>query len=627
MTYWDSIRHALWGKPRSKAELDEAIASVENYLDVHRWDLLNTALIAGLLALAFASVGLGTEALIWAAAVFAAEVAFFLVRMKISRTKTTIRNVHQRISLLQICSFGTLLVWAPGLLFGMGKGDPLCTTLVLLAWSGSLIVVTNQNGAIPRIAITSGAVPGLLIMFVPALYAERPADIALAGLAIVLVILVARNTIANLRLSRDVFAVQADKDELIGELEIARQAAEADRRRADQANKAKTEFLAIMSHEIRTPMNGMLGMGQMLLRGDLSEEQRSYAETIVQSGDNLLALLNDTLDLSRIESGRMSLDAEEEDPRRIIEGIEALWAPRARDEGLEFTVEIDASVPARAELDSRKVQQLLTNLVGNAVKFTSKGSVIIRATAPQSGKLRFEVEDTGPGIPAEAHKRIFEKFTQADASTSRSFGGTGLGLTLCQEFAQLMGGSIKVASQEGKGSTFSVEIPCRFFVSDPEPEVVDDIVATGGADDPLDSRNGELRVLVADDHPINQKLMRAFIERFGFQYEVVENGRQAVDAVAYGNFDVVLMDVQMPEMDGITATAEIRKLPNGRGSIPVLAITANAMVGQREAYLAQGFDGYISKPIDTALLRDEILRVTKARNSAQASDTKTAASA
>jgi len=467
-------------------------------------------------------------------------------------------------------------------------------------------------------------VPGLLIIFVPPFYAQQPADIALAGLAVVLVILVARNTIANLRLSRRLFSVQADKDELIGELQIARQAADADRRRAEQANTAKTEFLAMMSHEIRTPMNGMLGMAQMLLRGDLSDEQRSYAKTIIESGDGLLALLNDTLDLSRIEAGHMSLDLDEEDPRRILGATEALWAPRVRDQGLEFKLDIADDLPGRAEMDSRKVQQILTNLVGNAIKFTSSGFVGIRASAPKEGVLRLEVMDSGPGIAPEAQKRIFEKFTQADASTSRSYGGSGLGLTLCQEFVALMGGSISVESELGQGATFIVEFPCRFFG---KPPAVDPAPSVPRPPDHDVERQGPLRVLVADDHPINQKLMRAFIERFGFQLEIVENGRQAVDAVAYGSFDIVLMDVQMPEMDGIEATAEIRKLPGDRATIPVIAITANAMVGQRESYLEQGFDGYVSKPIDTSLLKDEILRLADREHAEPDADTNKAASA
>ena len=190
-----------------------------------------------------------------------------------------------------------------------------------------------------------------------------------------------------------------------------------------------------------------------------------------------------------------------------------------------------------------------------------------------------------------------------------------------------MGGTIEVSSVEGAGATFSVEIPCRFFAGNIEPDGISDSAVSADGEDTFMEPSNELRVLIADDHPINQKLMRAFVERFGYQYEVVENGRQALDAVAYGQFDVVLMDVQMPEMDGITATAEIRKLPNGRGTIPVLAITANAMVGQCEAYLEQGFDGYVSKPIDTAVLRDEIVRVTQGRGASQAADAKTAARA
>lgn len=615
MNRWSDIKHALVGRPRTKAELDEAIAGVENYLDVHRWDLLNTAMFSGLLLLAFWSVGLGFEASIWVAAVWSSEGIFTLVRMHLSRERTSARNVYARLTTLQIGSFLTLTIWAPGLLFGMGTQDPMCTTLVLLSWSGALIVVATQNTAIPRIAITSGAVPAAMIIIFPIMYAGRPADVALAGLGCVLVILVARSMTANLRMGKQLFEVQADKDELIGELEIARQAAEADRRRANQANTAKSEFLAMMSHEIRTPMNGMLGMAQMLLRGELSDEQRNYASTIVNSGDNLLALLNDTLDLSRIESGRMTLDADEESPRKILHSLEALWGVRARDEGLEFRLEISQDVPATAEMDSRKVQQVLSNLIGNAVKFTERGSISLRASAPRDGLLKIEVTDTGPGIPLAAQRRIFEKFTQADNSTSRRYGGSGLGLTLCKEFVELMSGRIFVASEEGQGAQFTVEIPCRFLnkaASDEEAlpanmQIRDDEAA------PFDGVGGDLgplRVLVADDHPINQKLMRAFLERFGYACEIVENGRQAVDAVAYGQFDLVLMDVQMPEMDGIAATAEIRKLPKGRGEIPVLAITANAMAGQREAYLEQGFDGYIAKPIDADLLQAEIQRFT-----------------
>jgi signal transduction histidine kinase/ActR/RegA family two-component response regulator len=621
MNDWQQFKQALWGKPRTKAELDEAIAGVENHLDVHRWDFLNTIAFSSLLVLAFQAVGLGLEALIWAVCVWSVEAVLSSIHWRLRKERTTARNVMRRLAILQVGSFCTLMVWAPGLLFGMGTSDPMCTTLVLLSWSGSLMVVTNQNGAIPRIAITSGMVPGLLILFVPTLYAEKPAEFALAGLGAVLVLLVARSTISNLRLNKKLFAVQADKDELITELEIARRAAEADRQRADKANTAKTEFLAMMSHEIRTPMNGLLGMAQMLLRGDLSDEQRLYADTIVDSGDTLLSLLNDTLDLSRIEAGHMELDVDEESPRRILGQLQSLWGPRAHVEGLDFNLDIEPSVPGTAELDSRKVQQLLSNLIGNAIKFTETGSVTVRALAPRDGLLRFQVRDTGPGISHSAQRRIFEKFTQADTSTSRRYGGSGLGLTLCKEFVELMGGRIYVESEEGEGSCFVAEVPCRFLAAAPErePDVESQSRQFSAA-----SAGGGLHVLVADDHPTNQKLMRAFLERYGYSCVIVDDGQAAVDALAAGDFDIVLMDVQMPVMDGITATAEVRKLPESKAGIPILAITANAMAGQREEYIEKGFDGYVSKPIDADLLQAEIRRVVGIGSQA---DTKTAASA
>lgn len=628
MQMWQEIRRALLGRPRTRAGLDEAIASVENYLDVHRWDLIQAATVAGLLVLAFATLGHLTEALIWGAAVMIAETAFAVVRWRLARERTTASNVYARLTVLQAVSFVCLIVWCVGLLFGYGA-DPICQTLVLLAWAGALMVVTNQNGAIPRIAITSGAVPGLLIAAVPILYARTPADIALAGLCVVLVTLVARNTVANLRLNKRLFEVQADKDELIGELEIARQAADADRRRADQANTAKSEFLAMMSHEIRTPMNGMLGMANMLAKGDLTDEQRSYAETIVASGDSLLALLNDALDLSRIEAGRMTVDADEESPVRLLEGVRALFASRAMEKGLELSVEAGPDLPARAELDARKVSQVLANLVGNAVKFTGVGRVTLSARAPRPGVLCFEVSDTGPGIPPDAQARIFEKFTQADASTTRQFGGSGLGLTISKELVELMGGRIAVESDPGSGARFTVTLPCRFFEStapgpapaapaapagtaaSPPPGPAETVLehaapahgaAAGGAPHDIP------RILVAEDHPINRKLMAALLGQFGYDVAFAENGREAVDAVAYGAFDVVLMDVQMPVMDGVTATAEIRALPGPRAATPVIALTANAMAGQREGYLESGFDDYLPKPVDSEVLRAAIER-------------------
>lgn len=629
MRIWNAMAQVLWGRPRTRAEVDEAIASVENYLDVHRWDLFQAGAIAALLVTAFYTLGLGREALIWGAAVMLVESAFALLRNQIARTRITAANVHRQLTRLQAASFISLFVWCVGLLFGYGE-DPVCRTLVLLSWAGALLVVANQNGAIPRIAITSGAVPAVLIATVPALYASTAAEVALAGLCVVMVILVVRHTLANVRLNRRLFEVQADKDELIGELESARHAAEADRRRADEANRAKTEFLAMMSHEIRTPMNGLLGMARVLANTELGPEQRGYAETIVASGDSLLALLNDALDLARVEAGRMSVDLDEECPVRLAEGVRALFASRAMEKGLELVLELDPALPARAELDGRKVSQVLSNLVGNALKFTEAGRVVLKVEAPQEGLLRFEVADTGPGIPPEAHARIFEKFTQADSTTTRNFGGTGLGLTICKELVELMGGSIGVESAPGAGARFWVTLPTRFFGTRPaagaptQPDAVgsdanppETAQAATAADAPADSCDaaaadppdeGSGRILVAEDHPTNRKLMALLLSHFGYEVSFAEDGREAVDAVAQGAFDLVLMDVQMPRMDGVAATREIRAMAGPGGDVPIIALTANAMTGQRESYLAEGFDDYLSKPVDSEALRIIVAR-------------------
>ena len=615
MQFGQEIGHALWGRPQRRAELEEAIASVENYLDVHRWDLVQSAMVSGLLVLAFSTLGHPQEVLIWAAAVMASESVFAIIRARLSRGRTTASNVYRRLVILQAMSFFTLTIWCGGLLFGFGN-DPVCQTLVLLSWAGAMMVVTNQNGTVPRIAITSGGVPALLIAVVPAVYARTPADIALAGLCVVLVILMTRSTLANLRVNRRLFEVQSDKDELIGELETARHAAEADRRRADEASNAKSEFLATMSHEIRTPMNGILGMARLLTQTDLRDEQRVIAETIVTSGDTLLTLLNEALDLSRIEAGRMTIDTDEEQPARLLENVRSLFASSAADKGLNVTVEVGEHVPARAELDGRKVSQILANLVGNAVKFTEAGHVTLSVDAPRPGILVFEVADTGPGIPEEAQARIFEKFTQADASTTRRFGGSGLGLTISKELVELMGGTVSVMSAPGEGARFRVTLPCRFLDRSSAPDTQNArphraAQSLSAAEEPAAFASHAAavpRILVADDHPINRKLMAALLEKFGYDVVFADNGREAVNAVAFGTFDVVLMDVQMPVLDGVAAMREIRTLPGPRAATPVIALTAHAMTGQREAYLSDGFDDYLTKPVDTEALHAAIVR-------------------
>ena len=364
---------------------------------------------------------------------------------------------------------------------------------------------------------------------------------------------------------------------------------------AEAANTAKSAFLATMSHEIRTPMNGILGMASLLLDMKMPDEQKRRIRTIRRSGETLLSLLNDILDLSKIEAGRLELDEIGFDTRQLLADVASLWDWRAREKGVDFVVNIEQTVPEELIGDQGRIRQVLLNLVSNAVKFTDRGQVGIAVSAAFDGgdrcQLRFEISDTGIGIQPDALNRLFDKFTQADVSMTRRYGGTGLGLAICRQLVDLLGGTIGVDSTPGKGSVFWFALPCRLRGDSALPEA--------GTDEFLDSPpERKLRVLVAEDNHINQVVIRAILARAGHEVEIVENGLRTVQAVAESDYDLVLMDVQMPEMDGPTATRAIRDLPGPRSQVPIVALTANAMAGDREKYLAAGMNEYVSKPID-----------------------------
>ncbi|MFL5296355.1 MAG: ATP-binding protein [Phenylobacterium sp.] len=374
---------------------------------------------------------------------------------------------------------------------------------------------------------------------------------------------------------------------------------EAARDEANAANVLKTQFLANMSHEIRTPLNGVLAMAEVMSMGELAPVQRERLAIIRQSGGLLLAVLNDVLDLSKIEAGKLSLIKDDFDIEASLTATVETFQVLAGTKNQAFTFDVADEAKGWWRGDSDRLRQIVGNLLSNAVKFTPHGDVSANVDVnAETGALRIVVRDTGVGIAPEKLPALFEKFTQADNSATRRFGGTGLGLAICRELTQMMGGAINVASLEGEGSTFTVELP----LGRGEATESEEAAAVAGADD----RN--LRLLAAEDNPTNQQVLAAVMESLGIDIDIVADGRQAVDAWRVGGYDLILMDIQMPVMDGIDAAREIRAVETDekRRRTPIVALTANALTYQVEEYMAAGMDGHVAKPIEIAKLYEAI---------------------